>query len=117
MSWSVTTLVSRRACWRAARTVSAASATASCHTLRSRMLAAMPDNMDAKLQPPGTNPLRGVLEWCETRSPAYSALHPRACAAVGGRGQRKVCLAGRAPLVIFFTSFSDLPFLSDVLHP
>ena len=36
MSWSVTTLVSRRASWRADRTISAARATASCQTLRSR---------------------------------------------------------------------------------
>src|SRR5579884_1993170 len=40
MSWSLTTFVSRRAC-RHALTVSADRATASCHTLRSRMLAAM----------------------------------------------------------------------------
>ena len=60
MIWSVTTLVSRRACCLAALTVSAARATASCHTLRSLRLAAMGPKMSLNWRPSGTEPLRPV---------------------------------------------------------
>src|ERR1051325_12013030 len=81
ISWSVTTLVSRRECCRAARTMSAPRATASCQTLRSRTLPAMAED---------GNELAAVRH----QSIAYSL--------------KKERLAGSRVLVIFFTS-ADAP--------